>query len=286
MKKNSIQKKMKLFKLTNYAFISVCLLILFMTSWSAASMTILPDTELKNLNAYTNSHNLLSNKLMDKQRRIVKNNTIYSGAVSFSTRQDGSKQKTFTNINMDINVFGSIGKLYLAKYPTNQQSGAHLIWPLNYQFNEVAWLSPWDSEYRSIQIGNESSPFQLRGLQIRNDFIYTQEGKVLNRFVIGSDNVSGQIHIVAAKSFTGLLNTSIAVDSIELVEWMPPGWISRSYILNGESHDTTEDMLKGMLGNVGQKGFEFSNHGLGIMMDSDYGVGVWAGFPLSDIDLY
>ena len=247
-----------------------------LSNLSRATMQVLNDNDLSQL--YGRGLTMMEDDELEEVTGQAFSNLTVS--------QNGSRYIVQANLNLDIDLYAHIEKFKMGKWSNGYTKGAKLIWPLNYQFNEGSWLSPWDINWENLQMGESiASPMKLKGMVIRADFEQTTSGKVLNRFILGSDNVSGRVYCQSMKSFTGNMNTSLAVGSNFLVEWMPPTWTRNTYILNGESHDTTEDMLKGMLGNVGKKGMQFSNHGFFIVMDKKGGIGMWAGFPLSDIDV-
>ena len=213
-----------------------------------------------------------------------------SGQAGFATitrSSSGSQHVINIDLAMDIELYTEIDKLKLGYYGYSGQTGASLIWPLNWQFgdDDGDYNSNWDIDFEQVQLGESpNAPIAMNGVKLRLDFEQQAQGKVLNRLIIGSDNVQGRLYIQRAKSFTGLMNTSLAYDSNVIVEWMPPVWTRRTYILNGESHGFLEDSAKILLGNVGKKGMQFNGQGFHIVMDKDHGIGVFAGFPMSYID--
>jgi len=197
------------------------------------------------------------------------------------------------NLGIDIELYATIDKLKLGKYDYSGQTGANLIligW--NFGDNDGAYNPKWDVNFEKVQMGESPlNPMRLGGLIIRADFQEINGQKQLNRFIIGSDDVSGRIYVQRAKSFTGLMNTVLAYKG-GIMDWFPDTWTRRSYILNGEEHGSwflhPETLASPILGNVGKKGMQFSGksegHGFHIVMDKDHGIGIWAGFPISDID--
>ena len=197
------------------------------------------------------------------------------------------------NLAIDIELYAHIQKLKLGKYDYSGQTGAKLF-GMGWQFgnNDGEYNPVWDVNFEDVQMGESpTNPMRLGGLIIRADFQEVNGQKQLNRFIIGSDDVSGRIYVQRAKSFTGLMNTALAYKG-GVMDWFPDTWTRRSYILNGESHNHSFDWWEGIaspiVGNVGKKGMQFSGkgsgHGFHIVMDKDHGIGIWAGFPISDID--
>ena len=206
------------------------------------------------------------------------------------------------NLGLDIELYASIEKLKLGKYdlPSGTKTGAKLP-ILGYYFGnkDNEYRPVWDINFEGVQMGESPlDPVRLGGLIIRADFEEVNGQKILNRFIIGSDDVSGMIYVQRAKSFTGLMNTALAYSPDPLgglLKYFPDTWTRRSYILNGEEHHSPswnvfdiEYIASGVLGNVGRKGMLFKGksegHGFHIVMDKDNGIGIWAGFPISKID--
>jgi len=214
-----------------------------------------------------------------------------SGQAGFATitrSSSGTQHVINIDLAMDIELYAEIDKLKLGYYDYPGQTGAKLIWPLEWKFGDDDGdnNSNWDIDFEQVQMGEDpNQPVKMEGLKLRLDFEETTSGnKILNRLIIGSDLVSGRLYVQRAKSFTGLMNTSLAYASNFIVEMMPPVWTRRSYVLNGESHGPMEALASPLLGNVGQKGMHFNKDGFHIIFDKDHGVGIIAGFPMSYID--
>jgi len=216
-----------------------------------------------------------------------------SGQAGFATitrLEDGAKHTVNIDLALDIELYGEIDRLKLGYYDLNiiddSNTGAKLIFPLNWSFgDDDGDHNPiWDVNFEQVQLGESpDQPVKLEGLKLRLDFEETGRGKALNRLIIGSDYVSGRLYVQRAKSFTGLMKTTLAYDSNFIVKMMPDVWARRSYVLNGESHGFLEGLASPLLGNVGKKGMHFNRDGFHIVIDKDHGVGLFAGFPMTRI---
>jgi len=210
-----------------------------------------------------------------------------AGFANITRSTEGLKHVINIDLAMDIELYAEIDKLKFGYYTYSGQTGANLIWPIGWAFgnDDGEYNSDWDVDFEQVQLGESpNDTLKMSGIKLRLDFEEQAEGKVLNRLIVGSDNVQGRLYIQRAKSFTGLMNTSLAYDSNVIVEWMPPVWTRRTYVLNGEQHGGWEAVAAPLMGNVGKKGMHFYGEGFHIVMDKDNGIGVFAGFPMSYID--
>jgi len=284
-----------------YFIKKVSIITLFLLHFSLlanAGMKIVADKELASLSKSYNNNisNVDQNKNLKKQKNVItqtKASYPYPSRLSdFNNILIGNVTKSSSDLKINMDIFGSIGKIKMGYYnlPTGAKPGAYFdMWPVKmWVFNDSSFISHWDIEFENIRIGEDlNNPFMLKGLRLHT---YYDESNNIQRMTIGSDDASGRIYIETPKSFTGLLNTQLAIGGNSILDMMTPIWARRTYLLNGEGHGTIDDTILalGDLKHPGQEGFKFNGindgHGLHIVFDKDHGIGFWAGFPINDID--
>jgi len=278
----------------NNLFVIFIILLIFNPCISLAKMSIIPDTELSQI--YGRGLSVMDDEDLDKisgQASIGLSDM--NGFANVHVRQDGDMHIVQAELKLQIELYASIEKLKMGYYdlPSNSKPGAYIgMWPIRmWVFNDSEYLSKWDIDFENVQMGEDpTNPVSLGGLIIRADFKEVNGAKILKRFIIGSDDVTGRMYIQKPKGFTGLMNNGLAKGGNFLLDMMDPSWTRRTYILNGEGHGSMDSLTLtlGDLKHVGQEGMDFKGkneeHGFHIIFDSEHGVGVWAGFPISNID--
>jgi hypothetical protein len=202
-----------------------------------------------------------------------------NGQAGFSkftlTPRPDSKYQVRADLDIQVQLWAHIDVMKMGYYYYDGQTGVDV--PLLGWSAGLGTGYNWDIDWAGLDFGTEGAPLTLNGLVIRADFQEINGNKILNRFILGSDDVEGNFRADDLYSFTGLMNTKLAPGSV--ASWLNLDlWANRTNVLNGPGG------ILAACGDIAEMGMVFNNNGFYVVFDRFLGVGAWAGFPIDTIE--